>query len=152
MKATVKYPLAVASVFLWIGFVGAISFMEAWIKFRAPGITIPLGLGIGKLVFGALNIVEWILAILLLADLIAKKDEIFTSRNLWFFVPLILLTLQTIWFLPALDVRADMYIQTDGVGMTTSYLHFYYVGIEIIKMVCLLIFGVKLFKPDTCPT
>ena len=135
-----------ASVFLWIGFVGAISFMEAWIKFRAPGITIPLGLGIGKLVFGALNIVEWLLAILLLADLTTQKGKIFTSRNLWFFVPLIFLALQTIWLLPVLDVRADMYIQTDGVGMSTSYLHFYYVGMEIIKMACLLIFGIKLFK------
>ncbi len=146
MKATLKYPLALASVFLWIGFVGAISFMEAWIKFRAPGITIPLGLGIGKLVFGALNIVEWLLAILLLADLTTQKGKIFTSRNLWFFVPLIFLALQTIWLLPVLDVRADMYIQTDGVGMSTSYLHFYYVGMEIIKMACLLIFGIKLFK------
>ena len=42
-------------VFLWIGFVGAISFMEAWLKFKAPGVTMPIGLGIGKLVFNALN-------------------------------------------------------------------------------------------------
>lgn len=143
---TIKYPLAIASVFLWIGFVGAISFMEAWIKFRAPGITIPLGLGIGKLVFGALNIVEWLLVILLLADLTTQKGEVFTARNLWFFVPLVLLSFQTIWLLPALDVRADIYIRTGGEGMPASYLHFYYVGMEIVKMVCLLIFGIKLFK------
>ena len=36
MNAEVKYPLAVVAVFLWIGFVCAISFMEAWLKFQAP--------------------------------------------------------------------------------------------------------------------
>jgi len=47
--------IMVIVAFLWIGFVAAISFMEAWIKFQAPGITVPLGLGIGKIVFAALN-------------------------------------------------------------------------------------------------
>ena len=51
MTTTLKYPLALAGVFLWIGFVSAISFMEAWLKFRAPGVTLTLGLGIGRLVF-----------------------------------------------------------------------------------------------------
>ncbi|MCG2460695.1 hypothetical protein K8352_08045 [Flavobacteriaceae bacterium F89] len=146
MKTTVKYPLALASVFLWIGFVGAISFMEAWIKFRAPGITMSLGLGIGRLVFGALNIVEWVLAILVLVDLTMSKSGIFTSKNTWYFIPLIFLALQTIWLLPILDARAGVYIKTEGVGMPASYLHFYYVGMEIVKIVCLLIFGVKLLK------
>ena len=51
----VKMPIALICTFLWIGFVCAISFMEAWLKFRAPGISVPLGLGIGRLVFNALN-------------------------------------------------------------------------------------------------
>lgn len=63
MTVPIKYPVALAAVFVWLGFVCAISFMEAWLKFRAPGITLPLGLGIGRLVFAALNKVEWILAI-----------------------------------------------------------------------------------------
>jgi uncharacterized membrane protein (DUF485 family) len=49
---SVLYLTALICVFLCIGFVGAISFMEAWIKFRAPGVTLSIGLGIGKLVFG----------------------------------------------------------------------------------------------------
>jgi len=64
-----KTPLALASLFLWVGFVGAISFLESWLKFQAPGITIPLGLGIGRLVFGALNKVEWVFAILIFISL-----------------------------------------------------------------------------------
>ncbi|MEM0967027.1 MAG: hypothetical protein AAGJ81_12845 [Verrucomicrobiota bacterium] len=40
---------------VWLGLVIGISFLEAPLKFQAPGITLELGLGIGRLVFGALN-------------------------------------------------------------------------------------------------
>ena len=50
--------VAVALTFLWLGMVLAISFVEAPLKFRAPGVTLPIGLGIGRLVFRALNAVE----------------------------------------------------------------------------------------------
>ena len=59
--------VAVAAVFVWLGMVLAISFLEAPLKFRAPGITIQLGLGIGRLVFRALNICEVALAAFALA-------------------------------------------------------------------------------------
>ena len=53
-----------------IGAIVAISFLEAPLKFQAPGITIPLGLGIGRLVFTALNILTAVgLAVLTLANL-----------------------------------------------------------------------------------
>jgi len=56
---------ALMCIFLWAGFVCAISFMEAWLKFRAPGVTLPIGLGIGKLIFAALNKVEWVFGIVI---------------------------------------------------------------------------------------
>src|SRR3546814_20703892 len=56
------YAVATAFTFVWLGMVLAISFIEAPLKFRAPGVTIPLGLGIGRLVFRALNSVELLLA------------------------------------------------------------------------------------------
>lgn len=74
---TVKMPIALIITFLWIGFVCAISFMEGWLKFRAPGITLPLGLGIGKLVFNALNKVEWVFAIAILINLIPIKTHFY---------------------------------------------------------------------------
>lgn len=55
MSNTVKQPVALACLLTWIGFVCAISFLEAWLQFQTPGVTLPIGLGIGKLVFGALN-------------------------------------------------------------------------------------------------
>jgi len=53
---------------LWLGFVLSISFMEAWLKFQAEGVTQVIGLSIGKLVFGALNKVEIFFLILLLVS------------------------------------------------------------------------------------
>lgn len=140
----VKYPIALTATFLWIGFVCAISFMEAWLKFRAPGVTLPIGLGIGRLVFSVLNKVEWIFIIAIIGNLILAKEQLFTLNNLFCFIPLILLVVQTIWLLPELDARAELYIQ--GQTVPSSNLHFYYVGMEVIKVICLLILGITFFK------
>lgn len=54
-------PRDAASTFLavlWLGFVLAISFMEAWVKFRAPFVARHLALDVGRTVFAALNAVE----------------------------------------------------------------------------------------------
>ncbi|MGV0798843.1 hypothetical protein ABQF26_17835, partial [Mycolicibacterium elephantis] len=60
---------------LWLGMVLAISFLEAPLKFGAPGVTLPIGLGIGRRVFKALNGVEVVLAaVLLAATLVARPS------------------------------------------------------------------------------
>lgn len=141
---TVKMPIAVISTFLWIGFVCAISFMEAWLKFRAPGITIPLGLGIGRLVFSALNKVEWVFALAIIFNIIWSGARLWKFQNLLIVVPLVFLLTQTLWLLPALDARAELHMQ--GQTVLPSNLHFYYVGMEVIKIICLTVFGIRLFK------
>ncbi|HQW87358.1 MAG TPA: hypothetical protein PLH93_09245, partial [Flavobacteriales bacterium] len=73
MSYRLHHPIALICAFVWVGFVCAISFMEAWLKFRAHGVTLPIGLGIGRLVFQALNRVEWALAVALLADLLWRR-------------------------------------------------------------------------------
>lgn len=144
MSGALKYSLAISAVYLWIGFVCAISFMEAWLKFRAPGVTLPIGLGIGRLVFSVLNKVEWVFAIAIIFNLWFSKETLFTLNNLAFFMPLVILTLQTLYLLPALDARAEQHIHQQAVA--PSYLHFYYVGAEIVKVTSLFIFSFKLFK------
>lgn len=143
----VKMPAAVICTFLWIGFVCAISFLESWLKFRAPGVTVPLGLGIGRLVFAALNKVEWVMAIAILLSFFLTKSDLFQTKNLTLFLPLVLLLLQTFWLLPALDLRAQMHI--DGLVVPKSNLHIWFVAMEVIKTVCLTLFGLSLFsKPS----
>jgi hypothetical protein len=55
---TATAAIGTAVVFVWPGMVLAISFLEAPLKLRAPGVTLAIGLGIGRLVFRALNLVE----------------------------------------------------------------------------------------------
>ena len=64
--------IGAGTAFVWLGMVLAISFLETPLKFRAPGITLPLGLGIGRLVFRALNTTEITLAAVLLAALLTS--------------------------------------------------------------------------------
>lgn len=141
--SAVKQPVAVVSCFLWIGFVCAISFMEAWLKFRAPGISIPLGLGIGRLVFGALNKVEWVLMLSILVQLLFPM-RVFAKRNMIILIPVIIVLLQTFLLLPFLDQRAEIIIQ--GGTVPSSNMHFYYIILEFVKVVCLFVFGVLAFR------
>ncbi len=140
---TVKYPFALAAVFIWIGFVCAISFLEAWLKFRAPGITVPLGLGIGRLVFNALNKVEWVLAIIMIVNIFMSKGWTFTSTDLIYFVPLVIVMLQSFWLLPALDIRAELHIQ--GQHVPSSLLHIYFIIAEVVKVAILFILGYSFY-------
>lgn len=46
-QMTAALSVSIAVTFIWLGMVVAISFLEAPLKFRAPGVTVPLVLGIG---------------------------------------------------------------------------------------------------------
>lgn len=142
-----NHAVILSTTFLWLGFVGAISFMEAWLKFRAPGITLPLGLGIGRLVFHALNIVEWVFLIGILVNLYLRHGFAYQPFYLWLIIPSVILVLQTLWVLPVLDARAEMHIQ--GELVPPSKIHFVYVLFEILKVSCLITFGIQLFKKFT---
>lgn len=136
--------IAIMSVFLWLGFVFAISFMEAWLKFRAPGVSMSIGLGIGKLVFGALNKVEWVFAAVVFSCLYFNKNTIHSGNKIWFGCIVLILLAQTFWLLPLLDARADAII--NGGSRTLSSLHWLYVTAEMIKVVLLFFLGAALFR------
>ena len=130
--------LATAAAFIWFGMVAAISFLETPLKFRAPGITVPLGLGIGRLVFKALNIAESVLAIALLAALASGRAD----GRAW--IPTVIATaclmIQVAALRPRLDRRAAAVIAGDEIA--PSRLHVGYVALEVIKAFTLLTAGV----------
>ncbi|HRP58323.1 hypothetical protein [Agriterribacter sp.] len=134
--------IAIMCVFLWLGFVFAISFMEAWLKFRAPGVSLSVGLGIGKLVFSALNKVEWIFAAIVLSCLFFDKTIIRTSNKIWLGFIILVLLAQTFWLLPLLAARADAII--NGGSSAPSSLHWLYVTAEVIKVALLFSLGAEL--------
>ncbi|CAL1519494.1 hypothetical protein [Chitinophaga sp. MM2321] len=144
MITKVEQPLVLICIFTWLGFVLSISFMEAWIKFRAPGVTLPIGLSIGRLVFNALNKVEWGFAVVVMIGAVMSNTPILSGRNIFLLIILIILIVQTCWLLPWLGQRAALYIS--GKPVPSSSLHLYFIGVEIIKTGCLIISGISLFK------
>jgi hypothetical protein len=133
---------AIAVTFLWLGFVLAISFMEAPVKFTAPSLTLSAGLDVGRRVFFVLNKIELAFGIILL--LIFLSTKIYGSRILLLSAILIILLIQTIFLLPMLDIRAEEYIS--GSFPPPSNLHLFYIVSEIVKVVLLFLTGLLLFS------
>lgn len=134
-----KSSTAVAITFIWIGFVGAISFMEAWLKFQAPGVSLNDGLAIGKLVFKALNKVEWVCCLLILVSQLRYSVRSISGKDGLFLLPVIILLVQSIYVLPALGHRIDLYLQHQNVP--ASNLHLVYVALEVVKVAALTLYG-----------
>jgi len=59
----------------------AISFLEAPLKFRAPNMTTQIGLGVGRLVFRALNDIEVMLAVVIAAVVMTSPRPRVRSRR-----------------------------------------------------------------------
>ncbi len=131
--------VAGAVTFVWLGMVVAISFLEAPLKFRAPGVTVPIGLGIGRLVFRALNRVEAVLAAVAVAA-VALGGPPATVGVLTAVVVLVLAT-QLAVIRPRLARRSERVLA--GETLPRSRGHLYYVVFEMAKVVALLGLGVS---------
>lgn len=147
---TVQQPIALFALIFWLGFISSISFMESWLKFQAPGITLPLGLGIGRMVFAAMNKVEWVVVLIIFSNLLWTQEKILHFKYIALFIPVVILLLQTFWLLPALDARAQMHI--DGLEVPPSNLHFIFPILEVVKAICLLWMSISLFKKPQLTT
>lgn len=127
--------VAASAGLVWFGMVIAISFLEAPLKFRAPGITVPLGLGIGRIVFRALNIAETVLAVIVAAALLLAA--VWTAAGLWLLGAVLILVVQLALVRPALRRRSDRVIAGESTG-ERSRMHGVYPALEAIKAIALL--------------
>jgi hypothetical protein len=135
--------VAVAAIFVWLGMVLAISFLEAPLKFRAPGVTIALGLGIGRLVFRALNACEIVLAVLVVVALVIGRPG--AGAIAATLVAIGALLIQVIGVRPYLTRRSDAVLADPSQAEAgRSNAHYVYVVFEIVKVVALLVGGILL--------
>lgn len=119
----------------WWGSLVAISFLETPLKFRAPGITVPLALGIGRLVFRALNYLESGFALVVLVGLLRSATALRASSWVLFAAICLVLMVQGGLLRPALDRRATAL--ASGEPIPPSRLHLLYVGGEVAKFLAL---------------
>jgi len=133
---------ASAVTFLWLGMVLAISFLEAPLKFRAPGVTLEAGLEIGRLVFRALNATEAVLAAFIVVMMITGTPPA------WFLAPaaaaVTVLMVQLVVVRPRLARRTDAVLS--GAGAAGSRSHHAYIALEIIKVLALLAAGIAVLS------
>lgn len=134
--------VTVAIVFVWLGMVLAISFLEAPLKFRAPDVTLQIGLGIGRLVFRALNTVEVVFVTVLVVTAVVDPPQAAVATALA--VVFAALALQLFAVLPRLNRRSDMVLA--GRNAPRSRGHYVYVGLEVIKVLALAVAGILLLS------
>ena len=128
----VSTSIATATIFVWLGMVVAISFLEAPLKFRAPGVTLRIGLGIGRLIFRALNTCELLFAAIIAAALFNDRTPATLGA----------LLVQLVLVRPLLSKRTDEVLAGDeGVR---SRAHHAYVALELVKVIALITAGIAL--------
>ncbi|MGH3417556.1 MAG: hypothetical protein ACRDSS_13890 [Actinocrinis sp.] len=118
----------------------AISFLEAPLKFRAPGVTIPIGLGIGRLVFRVLNAVEAAFAVVVIIAVVAGNAS--TNIDVLTACAAVVLAVQLTVVRPMLTRRSDQ-VLAGGDSESRSHAHLYYVAFEIAKVALLIALGVS---------
>jgi hypothetical protein len=134
--------ITVAITFVWLGMVLAISFLEAPLKFRAPNVTLRIGLGIGRLVFRALNTVEVGFALVVLVIVAAGPTP--ARIAVAFAVVVGALAIQLIAVRPRLTRRSDQVLA--GLDAPRSRGHYAYLGLEVVKAAALLAAGILLLS------
>src|SRR5699024_8603500 len=142
---------------IWIGLIIGISFIEAPLKFTAPGITIPLGLGIGRRVFLAMNIVEVVVAIVLLIALLSMSRsntrggiEHFSAKRVSTISAVAMLVLKTAITRPLLAVESDAVLARTSEGGSAT--HYYYIGVEAILFIALISLTTTVVRGVLAPT
>lgn len=132
--------IAVAVTFVWLGMVLAISFLEAPLKFRAPDVTLRVGLGIGRIVFRALGAVEAVLAVVLVVALAVGPPD--AGGLVTPLAAVVVLLVQLVAVRPRLTRRSDAVLA--GADAPRSHAHHVYIALESLKVLALLIGGILL--------
>ena len=134
------HAVAAGAILVWLGMVLAISFIETPLKFRAPGVTLQIGLGIGRLVFRALNACELALAAAVVAAFAVRPPT--TGIAVAAGIAVVALLAQVLIVRPRLTRRSDAVLAGDDGPRSRA--HWAYVGLEIPKVIALLVAGILL--------
>jgi|SRR5680860_776073 len=117
-----------------------ISFLETPLKFRVPGVSVRIELGIGRMVFRTFNFVEVGFAAVLVAGVVADLPP--TRVTVSVAVAVVVLVVQVALVRPVLARRSNRVLA--GEDVPRSIAHYWYLGLEVAKLVALLTAGTLL--------
>ena len=141
VQSIILKEIAILLPTLWLGVLIGISFIATPVKFRAPSLTRPAALEVGRLTFRLFSRIEWGFAILVLGAVAAAE------RSAW---PLSLavlaaglVALQSTWLLPALNRRVDMVIASGTSAPSGSHLGYSVTeGLKFLALLALVAAGI----------
>jgi hypothetical protein len=136
--------------FLWCGMVFAISFIETPLKFRAPGMTRALGVGMGRLVFKVLNLFEAAMAVAIVAAWTQRGGLVSATAGTFLFIAIAALALQVTFLRPAMAKRTRATSVAAGHhdggaqfhAKVATATHLGYIVSEFLKVLALPVAGV----------
>lgn len=121
---------------IWAGVSLGGSLVAAPAKFRAPSLTRPTALEVGRAQFLWVGVTEAILCVALVGALLSGTTDAWK----WLVVPIVILAIQRLVVMPPLDARTRRLIRDEPVG--PSRLHLVYVVLEVVKFASLIAGGV----------
>jgi hypothetical protein len=126
---------------IWIGLICGISLLETWVKYNTSASPDVVWLEFGNQLFGFLNKVEWLIALLIILSLVMFKDVV-RARNIWLLLAILILTIQSIWFLPQL--RENLLLHIHGQSIKQTVMSKYYLFLEVLKIFVLFVFAIMI--------
>lgn len=129
--------LARKALLLWGGIAVGVAFIATPAKFLAPSLSLPVALDVGRQTFRVFNTVE--IGLVVILSILAFLSKHRREEFLRFSLPALIVALQAIWLIPALDARVAMIMA--GSSPPPSALHTIYIGLELAKIVWLLVAG-----------
>jgi len=124
---------------IWVGMILGVSGLATPIKFQAASLTLAVALDVGQTTFAALNKMEWLLSALLVFAVVLSRLKLLSLPTLLTAATVLTVLLQSVWLLPALDVRVAAVIA--GEVLPPSGLHNLYVVAEGVKLLALILVG-----------
>ena len=121
---------------VWLGILGGLAFIETPLKFLAPGITVELALGIGRLVLTTADFIS--VGMLLVVTLLSIKPRL--GRSVWGTLAAlwVVLIAQVAIIRPLLNARTDIVLAGGEAG--ESQLHTVYIATSFLLLVGIVVY------------
>ncbi|WP_454046127.1 hypothetical protein [Chryseobacterium sp. Marseille-Q8038] len=137
MKLNAKNPLVLMMLCLMTGVFVTVSFLETPMKFQVPGMTLPVALELGMMMFGISTKIQCVFLILIVAGMVVSRKKYTKTDFIIIVVLLTILLLEKFWMLPVLDNRAQLL--SAGKPVLSSEMHNYFIYAESAKAIFLCI-------------
>jgi hypothetical protein len=119
---------------IWAGMVLGISFLETPAKFRAPSLTLPVALDVGRAVFGAFEKAQLGLGVVTVLVALWSRPRVGTVVACALAVTVTLV--EALWLRPILDARVSVLL--GGGTPPPSGHHTAFVALEAVKVLALI--------------